>query len=285
MADYMANFDSKEITDAVMLFYEEIKKLGTADEVFSIMEKGLDFAKAEMLSFSPKTNNGMAINLEKYLLGVTDEALFPKDIYSANLIMDYFVNPNLLGFDKRSSGKSMLSNIKPLVRFFTLNAHKIFAIYQKFFSSSDRDQDKDEMYLKKMIKGVINPFENRSLGLMNATRSLAEMMGHPKLGKWKGMYDRMLFNKKYQMPLLNVLGYAGKVDRSIYLSALHESKDLLPATHNLLKLVDKNIEWRENSSEDLIFGLGGALRISEPNSLVLEKNVDLMDIWLSFKAY
>jgi len=275
----MRPFNDREIKDAVLAIREEVLLSGNTSDQVELLGRFTEYLID--LAFRVSTQNEMPIanKIQDALLYLIKDPYFTDDIDRINTIFDYYGKVGLKDFENNLVAP-LTTQLRPIINYIIKDAYKGFSIYQGYFEKENSPY-MNSPYLKRILSGLIRPFDIMPDGQsLKATTEMSQILQSPLLGSWKGVYEKVIFDTKFNPYLLKTIKVLGEVDNNILLDAMEETNKILPDTHNLMKFVWKNIEWEEDTSRDTKYAFSSFFRLSGEPKDIMNKNVDLMKIWL-----
>ncbi|MFZ9000733.1 MAG: hypothetical protein ACO20H_05490 [Bacteriovoracaceae bacterium] len=277
--DIMTPFNDREIIDALLAIREEVLLSGSTSDQVELLGRFTEYLVNIIFRVNTQTEMPIANKVEDSLLYIIKDSYLPEDINRINTVLDFYGKSDLKDFENNVA-MPLTDQLKPIIKYIIKDAYKGFSLYQNYFKN-ESSQYADTAYLKRIISGLIRPFDlMKGPQRLEATSEISQILQSPILGSWDKVYKKVLFDPQFNPYLLKSINVLEGVDNKVLLDAMDESNKILPDSHNLMKFVWKNIQWESDTSVDTKYAFGSFFRLSGAPKELMEKNVDLMKIWL-----
>ncbi|MCK5072720.1 MAG: hypothetical protein KAQ98_04785 [Bacteriovoracaceae bacterium] len=279
ITDITGNYSLSETRNALNFGTDVILRLGTTEnEIKPIMQKLLSFLKEEFTAVrksNDKKSFATASVIERDILRLYISSWKDGQIEDINKVMQELLTGHT-SFDN-SMTPSIRSQLSQLFEWSMTGLPGMTRDYQSVVSS--KKFTSHGSYLRKLLKSLINPF-NSNPKINEGAKSLAGLLGDPRLGTWDGLVKPLLSIKKYQRKFSATLSVLKKGRIVHYQRALIEMDLLLQKTAKMLGFLVRRVDWSENSSPDTKNAVETMVRLSGTGNVVRRKQIDLMTDWL-----
>lgn len=270
-----SQFGPDQIKRGLSSLLELLKKFGDGNQQYQLITKTSQFMRDAFVTQTSEEK----INLSKIdeQFSVIARAPLRPRLFSgiSHLIGQLAVkHTNFAGQETKPVVEKLDSMVEYLVeRLFYLSGP-----YQEFFSK-DSSVEEPEDYLRKLVLGMVRPFELATS--MNASQAMVQLLEDQRLGTWEGIYRPLIFDKTYRENLKTNLSALDKPSKDDYLMAIKESSILVPEVHGFVNFLVEKIRWNQNTSLDVRYGFQSLKRVSNPKNSIWDKQSQLMSTWLS----
>ncbi len=268
--DLLVNFDSEDIHSTIEVLVETFHIMGSSEEINILVKKFVDFLRDEMIACN---NDGVGVVriLEENLRNIMLEDALDQDFRSINNII-HLMGQETTGFN----GKKAAPLVEQIEKIVAFSIRKLPSFFWHYQDQMNKSNEKNDNYLYKLAHSLVDPLEGL-LGDIGA-RALSAILSSSDMGSWDSLFRPLLFDKKYQKLLLNVMKASDKVELDDYQRALEETDRILPMANLYLNYVVDHTKWNGESSK---YAMESMLRLSGQSGFVLDSQITLMNKWLT----
>ena len=264
------HFSAQELSDLLLVLAEEQKRLGTIDEQLAIVKPILRYFVDSQLALQGQ--EGFLISRSSNdLVQTFFHSDFGEDFpqYFSRLF-DAFETPllTLQGLTGPSAQRILAQ--------FLHQAFEHLPRLARLHLEATADQSKDELFWTSMALDWVEPIkDNPGAGIAMRDFLALDQLG---LSSRNPLMMQTLGSEEHRARLVAALKASSRAEHQDWQAAFQQSADLLESLQRFLGFVDRKIIWHDKSQE-LRQGLTHLRRLSENPEGILDKQVDVLQLW------
>ena len=266
-------FDSKEIDAALVSFIKALKSMRISSyEIVDTLQAFTDFFTRWYMG-AGRLSEPRIYPVEKSLQSLLSQNRSIHYYDSVDTLLQK-TTESLKDFEGNSA-MPLSSHQHLLIDYMLKNLIDILHIHQEHFEKNGMKTSED--YVIKLMSSLVKFLQSHN---QEGFSELVFLLGDERMGTWKKVYRKILFEEKTQSMIVKLLKDLAETNREDFVKLIEEMDILLPRIHPMAKFIDDHLIPQEDVSVDVIESIKTLRRISNPQNPIWPANRDVLHLWL-----
>lgn len=272
------DFSTSEFTDFVTWLTRATDSWGSASEIDAILRPMLSFVVYQAgVESTEGDDSGFAADIWTEILELIVSTEFPQTMATNWYAMWNDYNLPLSDFNGQQSS-SLGETLSVFIEFSWLD---LAPMLQLHFEANTKAAD-TPFYFADLLLDVIEPIQASDT---ETKESFYQMLADPRLGLASpSIAEQLITEPSKRRALASSIGLISSVPHRDWINALEQLAGILPSFQRVLNFAHKKIEWKDKAAAQ---SLSKSLEIlngfSQDNAYMMDRQIDLLDIWFDDK--